>query len=263
MVMNNFSLNGQVALVTGAGRGIGKGIATALAGAGADLVCTARTVSELEASSAEIRSLGHKVLGIPCDVRDSQQIENMVKKAKEEFGHIDILVNNAGHAAPFTPALLTSEEIWEGELRENLTSVFLCSKAVALVMMERKKGVIINISSQGTEQPTPGIIGYGAAKAGVSHLTRTLAFELAPYIRVNAICPGAIWTEGGAPFIEPIKAQIEKYTPLKRLGQPEDIGLLALFLVSSASGYITGRTFSIDGGIEFMTSSYDGMFFMQ
>jgi len=187
----------------------------------------------------------------------------MVNRAKEKFGHIDILVNNAGHAAPFTPALFTSESVWEEELRENLTSVFLCSKAVAMVMMERKKGVIINISSQGTEQPTPGLIGYGAAKAGVSHLTRTLAFELAPYIRVNAICPGAIWTEGGAPFIEPIKDQVEKNTPLKRLGTPEDIGLLALFLASPASSYVTGRTFSIDGGGEFMASAYEGVFPMK
>ena len=263
MSLEKFALDGKVAIVTGAGRGIGKGIALAFAQAGADLVCTARTVSQVEATAAEIRSLGRKALAIPCDVKDSRQIDSMVKRAKAEFGRIDILVNNAGHSGLFTPALETSESAWEEELRENLTSVFLCTKAVARVMMERKTGSIVNIASRQSDMPAPGSIGYGVAKAGVKSLTMTFAFELAPYIRVNAIQPGGVWTEGAAPFLEPAKDVIVRNTPLKRFGTVEDIGLLALYLASPASSWVTGRMYEIDGGLEFVASVYEGVFPLQ
>jgi len=263
MSLERFALNGKVAIVTGAGRGIGKGIALAFARAGADLVCAARTVSQIEATASEIRSLGRKALAIPCDTKDSHQIDNMAKRTREEFGRIDILVNNAGHSGLFTPALETSESAWEEELRENLTSVFLCTKAVAKVMMERKEGSIVNIASRQGDMPAPGSIGYGAAKAGVKSVTRTFAFELAPYIRVNAILPGGVWTEGAAPFLEPARDLIVRSTPLKRYGTVEDIGLLALYLASPASSWVTGRMFEIDGGLEFVASVYEGLFPVQ
>jgi len=253
MILDRFRLDGKVAIVTGAGRGIGKGIALAFADAGADLVCAARTVSEIEATAAEVRALGRKALVTPCDVRDSQQVESMVNKTMEEFGHIDILVNNAGGGL-FTPMMKMSERAWEADLRENLTSMFICSKAVARFMLEQKVGSIVNISSRESQIPSIGAIAYGAAKAGVNSFTRTLAWELAPYVRVNAILPGAVWTESAATVIGPVKAQIVDSTPLKRMGTPEDIALAALYLASSASDWVTGRIFEIDGGIEFSHS---------
>ena len=260
MIKEKFDLNERVAIVTGAGRGLGKGIALGLAEVGADVVCTARTASQIEATAAEIAAMGRRALAIPCDVKDGQQVQNMVSRTMEEFGKIDILVNNAGHSGDFTPALMLSELAWEEELRGNLTSVFLCSQAVARVMMERKAGAIINVSSRQGEMPAPGSLGYGAAKAAVNSLTMTLAFEWAPYIRVNAILPGAIMTEGSAPFVEPIKDFIIKITPRRRLGVPEDIASLAIYLASDASDWVTGRLFRLDGGIEFEPLAFEGVF---
>lgn len=259
MILDKFSLKGQVAVVTGAGRGIGKGIALAFADAGADLVCTARTASEIEATAGEIRSKGRRALAITCDVRDSRQIHHVVQSAKEKLGGIDILVNNAGHSGSFTPALQLSEAAWNEEIQENLTSVFLCSTAAAKVMLEKKAGSIVNIASTQSDMPAPGSIGYGAAKAAVKSLTMTLAFELAPMIRVNAIQPGGVWTEGAAPFIEPAKDLILRNTSMKRFGTPEDIALLALYLASPASAWVTGRMFGIDGGMAFIPSVYEGV----
>ncbi|MCX6000159.1 MAG: SDR family oxidoreductase [Chloroflexi bacterium] len=218
MSLDKFSLNGKVAIVTGAGRGIGKGVALAFAQAGADVVCVARTVSQIEATAAEVRTLGRKALAIPCDTKDATQIDHMVKTTRDKLGGIDIMVNNAGHSGVFTPALETSESAWNEEIRENLTSVFLCTKAAAKVMREKKAGSIVNIASRQSDMPAPGSVGYGAAKAGVKSLTMTFAFELAPHIRVNAIQPGGIWTEGAAPFLEPAKDLILKSTPMRRFG---------------------------------------------
>jgi 7-alpha-hydroxysteroid dehydrogenase len=260
MVLDKFSLKGKVAIVTGAGRGIGKGIALAFAEAGADLVCTARTAAQIEATAAEIRSKGRQALAITCDVQDSGQIDRMVQETKVKLGGIDILVNNAGHSGTFTPALQLSEAAWNEEIQENLTSVFLCSKAAAKVMMEKKAGSIVNIASRQSDMPAPGSIGYGAAKAGVDSLTMTFAFELAPHVRVNAIQPGGVWTEGAAPFLEPAKDLIIRSTPMRRIGTPEDIALLALYLASPASSWVTGRMFQVDGGLDFIASVYDGAF---
>ena len=250
MIFDRFSLKGKVAIVTGAGRGIGKGIALAFAEAGADLVCVARTVSQIEATAAEVRSLGRKALAIRCDVRDGKQVEDMVRLARQEFGHIDILVNNAAEGT-FTAAMEMSESGFEADLRASLTSVFVCSKAVAKLMLKQKAGSIINISSRESQMPSLGLPAYGAAKAGVNSITRTMAWELAPYVRVNAILPGCIWTEGNAEKLGPLKDMIVGATPLKRTGTTEDIALAALYLASSASDFVTGKLFEIDGGLEF------------
>ena len=248
MILNMFSLSGKVAIVTGAGRSIGKGIALAFAEAGADVSCVARTTSEIEAVAEEIRGMGRKSIAITCDVREAEQVEAMVKKTFEEFGRIDILVNNAG-GGYLKPAIETSERAWETQLSMNLTSAFLCSKAAAKIMLEQKSGSIINISSRAGDQPAVGMIGYGVSKAGMNHMTRTLAFELAPYIRVNCISPGAVWTETSAAVLEPAKEKIVKGTPLKRMGKPEDIALAAIYLASSASSWVTGKILEVDGGI--------------
>ncbi len=165
MIFDRFSLKGKVAIVTGAGRGIGKGIALAFAEAGADLVCVARTVSQIEAIAAEVRSLGRKALAIRCDVRDGKQVEDMVRLARQEFGHIDILVNNAAEGT-FTAAMEMSESGFEADLRASLTSVFVCSKAVAKLMLKQKTGSIINISSRESQMPSLGLACLWGSKSG-------------------------------------------------------------------------------------------------
>lgn len=243
-----FALSGKVAIVTGAGRSIGRGIALAFAEAGADVACVARTTSEIESVAAEIRDMGRKSIAITCDVRQSEQVENMAKATFDEFGRIDVLVNNAG-GGYLKPAIETSQRAWETQLSLNLTSAFLCSKAVARIMLEQKSGAIINISSRAGDQPAVGMIGYGVSKAGMNHLTRTLAFELAPYVRVNCIAPGAVWTETSAETLGPAKDKIIRGTPLQRMGKPEDIALAAIYLASSASSWVTGKILEVDGGI--------------
>lgn len=247
-ILDKFALTDKVAIVTGAGRSIGRGIALAYAEAGADVVCAARTESEIESVASEIRNLGRRSIAIPCDVCEADQVEIMVKRSAEEFGRIDILVNNAG-AGYLKPALETSERAWEYQIRLNLTGAFLCGKAAAKVMLQQKSGAIINISSRSGDQPAVGMIAYGVSKAGMNHLTRTMAFELAPYIRVNCISPGAIWTETSAETLEPAKDRIIRGTPLQRMGTPEDIALAAIYLASPASDWVTGKILEVDGGI--------------
>ena len=250
MILNRFSLAGEIAIVTGSARGIGRGIALAFAEAGADLVCVDRRVSDMEATAEEIRTLGRRALAIACDVRDRQQVENMVARAMEDFGRINILVNNAGRA-PLRQVLEMSAEEWETDIRANLTSMFICSQAVARVMLEHKAGSIVNISSRESQMPSIGMISYGAAKAAVNSLTRTLAWELAPYVRVNAVLPGPVLTPMNVDWLTQVEGQLVEGIPLKRIGTPEDIALAALYLASSASDWVTGRLFEIDGGIEF------------
>ncbi|MFC1896293.1 SDR family NAD(P)-dependent oxidoreductase, partial [Thermodesulfobacteriota bacterium] len=166
MILSKFSLEDKIAIVTGSGRGIGKGIALGLARAGAHVVGCARTLEQAEATAAEIRELGPKSIAIQTDVRDNDQVRNMVKKTVEEFGRLDVIVNNAGGG--FTvPALDMSERAWDALIRENMRPVFLCCKAAAEVMVPQKKGAIINISSIAGLGGGIGSSGYGSAKAGV------------------------------------------------------------------------------------------------
>jgi len=250
MILNRFSLAGEIAIVTGSARGIGRGIALAFAEAGADLVCVDRRVSDMEATAEEIRILGRRALALECDVRDRQQVESMVARAMEDFGRINILVNNAGRA-PLRQVLEMSVQDWETDIRANLTSMFICSQAVARVMLEHKAGSIVNISSRESQMPSIGMISYGAAKAAVNSLTLTLAWELAPYVRVNAVLPGPVLTPMNVDWLTQVEDQLVEGIPLKRIGTPEDIALAVLYLASSASDWVTGRLFEIDGGVEF------------
>jgi NAD(P)-dependent dehydrogenase (short-subunit alcohol dehydrogenase family) len=176
-----FSLADRVAIVTGAGRGIGKAIALALADAGADVVVGARTVSDIEATAGEITAKGRKALAVPTDVRQGDQVANLVDKAVAQFGTIDVLVNNAGGYF-VAAAMEISEGGWDAIIRENLKSVFLCSKAAAKVMMERKKGAIISLASVVGFRAYSSNPAYGAAKAAIVNFTKTLAVDLAPYV---------------------------------------------------------------------------------
>jgi NAD(P)-dependent dehydrogenase (short-subunit alcohol dehydrogenase family) len=248
-----FSLTDKVAIVTGAGRGIGKAIALGLADAGADVVVAARTASDIEATASEISDKGRRAMSVPTDVRLNDQVANLVEKAVADFGRIDILVNNAG--GYFTKSTMElSEGGWDAIIRENLKSVFLCSKAAAKVMMEQKKGSIISMASVAGLRSYPSNAAYGTAKAGIINLTKTLAMDLAPYnIRVNAIAPGLIATPGMLQLHETDPEGLGvmvSHIPLGRLGQPEEVARGVIFLASDASSYVTGATLLMDGGME-------------
>jgi len=252
-----FNLDGKVAIVTGAGRGIGKAIALGLADAGADVVAAARTATDIEATAEEIRAKGRKSLAVPTDVRLADQVSNLVEKSMAEFGRIDILVNNAGGSF-IAGTMDLSEGGWDAIVRENLKSVFLCSKAAAKVMISQKKGNIVSIASVAGIASYTLCAPYGAAKAGIVNFTKTLAMDLAPYnIRVNAIAPGFIASGGLLQLLnmKPDTSEQEKgggfleHIPLGRYGQPEDIVGGIIYLVSDASSYVTGQTLVIDGGL--------------
>jgi len=253
MNLSLFSLEGKVAIVTGAGRGIGKAIALGLADAGADVVVAARTAKDIEATADEIAARGRKALAVPTDVRLNEQVTNLMEKTVAEFERIDILVNNAGGTF-VAPTMELSEGGWDAVIRENVKSVFLCSKAAAKVMIEQKKGNIISIASIAGLRAYLDNIAYGTAKAGIINLTKTLSVDLAPYnIRVNAIAPGYIVTPGILQFQKDMPTERMQrrltLTPLGRLGQPEDIVGGVIYLASDASSYVTGQTLVIDGGL--------------
>jgi NAD(P)-dependent dehydrogenase (short-subunit alcohol dehydrogenase family) len=248
-MLDKFKLTDQVALITGAGRGVGKGIALCFAEAGAHVVCTSRTLEQSQSTAELIKAKGRKSLAMSIDVRKADQVDEMIKKTVDTFGRIDIMVNNAG-ATFFSPLMGTSQNGFEAILRENLVSAFLCAKAAGKVMMEQKKGNIINISSRSGQMGTPNMGPYGAAKAGMNNLTETLACELVPYnIRVNCLTLGPVLTEINRDLLT---KDIERETSqliIKRLGVPEDVGWFCVFLASEASSWVTGKVFEIDGGL--------------
>ncbi len=248
--MLQFDLRNKVAIVTGGGTGIGKAIALEFAKAGVDVVIGSRKQANLDKAVEEIRALGRQCLAIATDVRIPEQVDNMVKQTVDKFGKIDILVNNAG-ASFVSPPEKISPNGWDTIININLKGTFLCSKAAGLVMMQQKKGKIINIASVAGINGDPGMAPYGAAKAGIINLTKSLSVEWAPFnINVNAIAPGLIATEGlkvmWAQSPERSREAMKK-VPLEGPGRPEDIAYMALFLASELSNHITGETFVVGG----------------
>jgi len=249
-----FSLKNKVALVTGARRGIGRGIALALAKAGAKVVVTDIDEKECQAVVKEIEKLGSEGLAKKVDVTNKKEVEEAVKAAIDKFGKLDILVNNAGICWPIKPLAELTEEEWNKTMDINLKGYFLCAQAATKEMIKQKWGRIINIASIAMGQMGVGmanIVHYVASKGGVAGMTEALAVELAPYgINVNAICPGMIETKMVDPFLaDPkIKEGFLARIPKKRLGQPKDIGVAAVFLASEEADYITGATLVVDGG---------------
>ncbi len=250
MILERFRLDGKVAIVTGAGRGIGEGCALALAEMGAHVVCAARTQEQIDATAAEASALGAHSLAISCDVADRTQLENLVAKTMSEFGRIDILVNNAGGSPP-KAALRTSEAMFDQAFHFNVTTAFLLTRFAVPHMLAGDGGSIVNISSAAGRLAQPGFAAYGTAKAALSALTRLLGSEFAPRVRVNAIAVGSVLTSALAPFLDDeTKAKMEELTPLRRLGEVADIALMALYLASPASAWVTGKIFEVDGGTE-------------
>jgi NAD(P)-dependent dehydrogenase (short-subunit alcohol dehydrogenase family) len=250
--MPDFSLNGEVAIVTGARRGIGKAIALTLAGAGADVaVCDlVDDDGQLQAVAGEIEKLGRRSLPIKVDTSKRAEVETMVQKVLDRFGQIDILMNNAGILIR-SSLLDLPEEDWDRLMAVDLKSYYLCAQAVGRHMVERKRGRIVNTASQFAFRTMPGMGPYSIAKAGVVMLTRALAQELGKHgIRVNAIAPGLVKTEfSRESWINPdFVKQYSAQMPLGRMGETTDLTGAALFLASDASAYVTGHTILIDGG---------------
>ncbi len=251
MTEERFALMNKVAVVTGCGRGIGKGIALGFADMGADVIVAERDAESAEATATEIRDKGRRAIVVLSDVRENEQVDDVVRKTLDEYGHIDILVNNAGGMFRSEVAEI-SERGWDAIIRANLKATFLCSKAVSAVMIDKKtKGCIINIASVNALGGSPGSAAYGAAKAGIISLTQSLAIEVAPHsIRVNAIAPGIIDTPGTVQWMSPEREkEIVKAVPLSRRGTPEDVAGAAIYLASDYADYVTGQTIVVDGGI--------------
>jgi len=249
-VLSKFSLRDKVAIVTGAGRGIGKGIAVTFAGAGADVVAVARTQAEIQKTADEIKALGRKALAITTDVTDSKQVQDMVEQTLAHFGRIDILINNAGGSSGARiPPLEMPEEVWDECLDLNLKATFLCAKAVSKVMIDQRRGGnIINMSSVAAYGGVRSV-AYGAAKAGIINFTVSMSSYLASHkIRVNCITPGRIVSEGTRQVGSDEERVKESGIPLMRIGQPEDIALAAVFLASDAADFITGVNIDVAGG---------------
>lgn len=245
-------LTGRVAVVTGGRRGIGRAIALALAEAGADIALGDRVVDdgELNAVADEVKKRGRRALAVKADVTDKADVDNFVQKVVAEFGAIDILVNNAAMNIR-APLLELREDGWDKVIDTDLKGYYLCSQAVGRIMVEQKRGNIINIASTAAMYTAPEMGAYCIAKAGVVMLTRILAVELAQYnIRVNAVAPSMVKTKFSQPLWsdpETLK-EIEAGIPLGRMAEPSDIVGSVLFLASDASSYITGHTIVVDGG---------------
>ena len=253
MILDRFKLTDRIAIVTGAGKGIGRGIALAFAEAGAHVVCAARTLADIEATAAAVRERGRRALAVVCDVTKSEQLGALVAATLAEFARLDLLVNNAGGTGP-RPALDTSERFFEAALRFNVTSAFLLTRLAVPSMLETAGGgAVVNISSRASDMVQTGFVAYGAAKAALNQMTRNLAAELAPRVRVNAISVGGVDTAALEVVLtnEALRREFERNTPMGRPGSPEDIAACALYLASPAAGWVTGKVFQIDGGTEF------------
>ena len=247
----------RVAVVTGAGRGIGRAIALAFAEMGADVVCAARTEREIEATADAIRGFGRRALPVRCDVTDAAQLDALAARTKQEFGRIDLLVNNAGGYPPMA-FLDTDVPSWEWCVRFNLTSAFALTRACLPHMLEGDGGVVLNISSAAGRIVRKGFVAYGTVKAALSFMTRQLAAEFAPRVRVNALAVGAVETSALRPFLtDELRAQMEAMTPMRRIGTVEDIALAALWLCSPAGGWVTGKVVEVDGGTETTNWPFD------
>jgi 7-alpha-hydroxysteroid dehydrogenase len=250
MVLERFLLTDKVALVTGGGRGIGAAIARTFAEAGADVVISSRTKEQLDAVADDVKALGRRAVVVPADLNDTSAYQSLIDAAVGQLGRLDVVINNVGGSAP-RPLLDTSEGYFERALHFNVTTAFTLTKLAVPHLLETN-GSVVNISSAMGRLRDRGFVAYGTAKGALSHMTRLLAADLAPRVRVNAIAVGSVATSALETVLtdDGLRNAMIDGTPLKRLGEPEDIALAALWLVSPAGQFVTGKVFEIDGGIE-------------
>jgi gluconate 5-dehydrogenase len=253
-VLDKFRLDGRRALVTGGSRGLGRAIAQALAEAGADLVLVGRDEETLQQARAELAALGRRVEVLPADLTDPAAVERMCAAVLAEHGPIDILVNNVGGRRENVPVVEQRLEDWQRLMDLNLTSAFLCTRHLGGAMLPRRRGRVINIASICGQVATRNIHGrhYETAKAALAGFTRAVAADWAPHgVTVNAIAPGGFMTDANRRWFRErpaLRQEIEAVIPMGRLGEPEEIGPLAVYLAGDASAYMTGAVLTIDGG---------------
>jgi len=251
MILDRFRLDGQAAVVTGAGRGIGAATALALAEAGADVALSARTESQLDEVAATITALGRKAVAVPADLSDLDAATSLAETAHEALGRLDIVVNNVGGSMP--NAFLTTKA---SELKDafhfNVATAHALTQTAVPAMLKTGGGSVVTVSSVVGRVSGRGYLAYGTAKAALAHWSRLAARDLAPKIRVNAISVGSVMTSALDIVAQhdEIRTAMEQATPLGRIGDPEDIAAAILYLSSKAGGYVTGKVLEVDGGLE-------------
>jgi 7-alpha-hydroxysteroid dehydrogenase len=253
VILDRFRLDDKVAVITGAGRGLGAAIALAFAEAGADVVIAARTQSQLDEIADQVRATGRRAHVVTADLAHPEETAKLAGQAIEAFGKLDIVVNNVGGSMPNT-LLTTSTKELKDAFTFNVGTAHALTVAAAPLMLEHSGGgSIINITSTMGRLAGRGFAAYGTAKAALSHYTRLTALDLCPRIRVNAIAPGSILTSAldVVASNDDLRAPMEKATPLRRLGDPIDIAAAAVYLASPAGSFLTGKTLEVDGGLTY------------
>lgn len=251
MILDLFRLDGRVAVITAAGRGIGAACALAFAEAGADVAISARSTDQLDEVAGAVRALGRRCLVVPADLSSLENLDALAEQAASELGRIDIVVNNVGGSMPM-PLSMTDVGALEAAFHFNVSTAFQLTKAALPHLVESGHGSVVNITSLAGRVRDRGFAAYGTAKAAMTHLTRLLAIDCAPKVRVNGIAPGSIATSA----LEIVMTNPEMHdemvhkTPLKRLGVVEDISAAALYLASDAGAFMTGKILEVDGGLE-------------
>ena len=250
MILDRFRLDDQVAVVTGAGRGIGAATAVALAQAGADVVISARTEDQLAAVATEIEAAGRRAHVVPADLSDLDAVAALAPAAQDAFGRLDIVVNNVGGSMP-RPFLDTSPRRLLEAFTWNVATAHALTRAAAPIMLESGGGSVVSMSSMMGRSAARGFVAYGTAKGALSHWTRLAAQDLAPRIRVNAIAVGSVATSALEVVLtdDALRTTMEDTTPLGRIGEPEDIAGAVVYLSSAAGAYVTGKVIEVDGGL--------------
>jgi 7-alpha-hydroxysteroid dehydrogenase len=251
MILDRFRLTDRVAVVTGAGRGIGAATAIALAEAGADVVISARTEEQLREVAGKIEGAGRKAVVVTADLNDLDAVAGLAPAATEAFGRLDIVVNNVGGTMP-RGFLETSPRFLEQAFHFNVATAHALTRAAAPLMLAGEGGAVVSISSAMGRIQARGFVAYGTAKAALAHYTRLAARDLAPRIRVNAIAVGSVATSALEVVLtdESLRTTMEAGTPLRRIGDPEDIAAAIVYLCSPAGGYVTGKVIEVDGGLD-------------